>query len=59
MNNDTEVRIHAISPRSEENLVRTIARISNSLIIFAAAVFTLFNGNCGCSCSFMAISAIE
>ena len=59
VNNDTEVRIHANSPRSEENLVRTRARISSSLIKFAAAVFAPFNVDCGCSFSFMAISISE
>jgi hypothetical protein len=32
VNNDTEVRIHAMSDRSEANFVRTNAKVSNSLV---------------------------
>jgi hypothetical protein len=52
------VRIDAISDLSEENLVRTIARISKSLIIFAASVCSLFNVTCGFSFSLMTITTV-
>lgn len=56
VNNDTEVRIHDISDRSEDSFVRTIARVSNSSVILSSAVFTPFNVACGFSFSLMTIT---